>query len=135
MLNHLFGLTRRTVVRLGKEEKATGIRRAEIGAAEKRFYGFVVNALRIVGDTQTDCETRRRGVTLRSIAEDLDCGLKRPVEEQFAGPVEEIGFTWILVGGGFELVGRNHVISFLLFNVAKKVVQFRSVLVLQKIMD
>ena len=52
------------------------------------------------------------------------------MQEQFAGPIEDIGFAWILVGRRFEFVGGNNEVAFLLFRLAKKVVQFGGVLVL-----
>jgi len=59
--------------------------------------------------------------------EDFDGGFERTVEEKFAPPVEDIGFTGIHMGGNLVLVdGREEIAGFFL-DFGEEIVEFRGV--------
>ena len=121
-LDYLVGLARRTVVGLRQEEIAARVRRIEIGSAKQRLDRVVIDAARVVCDSETDRQPSRSRVALGGAAEDFNRGLQRSMQEQFAGPVEKIRFTRFLVGCSLEFIGRNHEVAFLFLDLAKKIV-------------
>ena len=67
--------------------------------------------------------------------ENVDGGVKRAVQEEFASPVEEIALAGIGVGGGLEFVGCGDKIPVPFLDFAEKVVEFGGVFGFEKVMD
>ena len=57
------------------------------------------------------------------------------MEKEFAAPVKEIALAGIHVGGGFVFIFSNNELAVFFFQFAQEVVQFRGVLLLQKVLD
>jgi hypothetical protein len=72
--------------------------------------------------------------TLGGVLEHFNGGPERAVNQEFAPPVEEVGFARIHVGSDFVFIGRLDEFSVLLLNLAQQVVQLRRVLLFQQIL-
>src|SRR5580692_8203054 len=116
-LYDFISMARRTIVGLGQEEIANRIRGTEICCSQKRFDCIFIVAARVQGDAKTDRRSRRIRETLRRLAEEVNCGLKRPMQKKLTGPVEEITLARILMSCNLKLIHRRHEIPILLFDL------------------
>ena len=73
------------------------------------------------------------GIALGGLLEDLDGGFERAVDEEFAGPVEEVAFAGIDVRGGFVFVGGGYELTVFFFDLAEEVVEFGGGLLFQEV--
>ena len=128
-------MARRTVVGLGQEEIANRIRGTEISCSQKRFDCIFIVAARVQRDAKTDRHPRRIRVTLRRLAEELNGGLKRPMQKKLTGPVEKITLARILMSCNLKLIHRRYEVPILLFDLAQQIVHFSSIFLLQKALD
>ena len=127
-LDDLVPLQRRTVVSLRQKEVATGIRRAQVSASQQRLHRLVVFAARIKRDSQANGHPRRFRIPLRTLPEHFDRRFQRPVQKQFARPIEQIALARLHVRRGFKFIRRADEVPFFLLDLAKEVMQFRRIL-------
>src|SRR5579885_3523517 len=57
------------------------------------------------------------------------------MKKKLAAPIEEIAFAWLHVRGLFVFIDGGDELSLLLFDLRQKVVQFRGIFALQKLLD
>ena len=115
-LDDFVGLPGGTVVRAGEERIDASICGAEVGGAQQGNDGVVIFADRIKRHAEADGQAGGLRIALGGLAENFDGRLERAMNQEFAGPVEEIALTGVHVRGDFEVVGSGDEVAVFLLD-------------------